>query len=187
MTIAPLTANDMETIRGWRNEAMETLRTPFMLTKEMQADYYRDVICNRDSRTRYWAFVKVNPAFGEYEFEPYHYLIGYGGLENIEWENSRAEISLLIGPDYRRKGYGSQAVDIILDQAFNYLNLHSVHGECYCCANVKFWESILSDESISSCIGGRGICESHKTYLLHTKLYNGKYHDSLHFTFIRGE
>ena len=40
MTLEPLTLEDMETIRHWRHEIKETLRTPYVLTKEMQEDYY---------------------------------------------------------------------------------------------------------------------------------------------------
>ena len=55
MTLKPLTLADLQTICEWRNEPemQATLRTPYMLTEGMQEDFYRDVICNRESRARF--------------------------------------------------------------------------------------------------------------------------------------
>ena len=184
MKIQALSSYDMDRIRGWRDEAGETLRTPYLLTKEMQQDYYRNVICNRDSRTRYWAFVEPVAADDDnedWERDYFYDLIGYGGLENIEWENSRAEISLLIAPDRQCRGYGREAVGIILDQAFKHLNLHSVHGECYECAAVEFWQKMVA---IYEKLPG---IRSMINIVPHTKYWKGQYYDSFYFTFIKGE
>ena len=162
MILKPLSVDDMETIRIWRNECRETLRTPYMLTREMQEDYYRKVICDRNSTTRYWGFWEISP----------DNFIGYGGIEHIEWENSRGEISVLINPDYRRIGYGVKAVQSILNEAFNHLGLHRVYGECYrCSAAAEFW-SIMRKKY-------HGI----QANLPDTKYYDGRYWDSYYFVF----
>jgi len=121
--IGPLSREDMEIIRGWRNKIPETLRTPYFLTEEMQEAYYDQVICNRASTTRYWAF-KQDSGFIAEE------LIGMGGIENISWENSIGELSVLVNPEKRGKGFGKQIVHEILNQAFNFLNLENVFAEC---------------------------------------------------------
>jgi ribosomal protein S18 acetylase RimI-like enzyme len=159
MNLRALELDDMEPIRQWRNQCLDTLRTPFPLTKEQQEDWYRNEICNRQSRSRFWG-IEENGS-----------LIGYGGIENIQWENSIGEISLLINPKYRGQGYGKQAAIEIITQAFNRLNLHTVFGEVYmsnpACA---FWQSIVGKYN-----GDTAILENRK-YL------DGVYHASLYFS-----
>ena len=118
-----LTLGDMEPIRKWRNESLDTLRTPFPLTMEQQEDWYRNEICNRASRSRFWAV--------ETDIGGTQTLIGYGGIENIQWENRIGEISLLIDPTRRGKKYGSVAAVEIIRAAFDRLNLKTVYAECY--------------------------------------------------------
>jgi RimJ/RimL family protein N-acetyltransferase len=189
ITLRPLSATDMEQVRLWRNAAPETLRTPFMLTAEQQQDYYRTVICDRRSTTRYWGFhdilpIKYPPEESGIKMMPWDpsysckldTLVGYGGIENIQWESSTGEISVLIGPDYQGKGYGRAAVDAILDQAFNHLNLETVWGECYhCCEAVTFWEKLVQER------GG------YLTQLPMRKYWNGAYWHSTYFTFYKAK
>jgi len=52
-------------------------------------------------------------------------LIGFVAIHNIEWNNAAGVISIGIGdPNYRGKGYGSEAMRLVLDYAFNELNLY---------------------------------------------------------------
>lgn len=162
MTLAPLSHYDMEQVRLWRNLVPETLRTPFMLTEEQQRDYYDKVICDRRGNTRYWG-LWTQAGF-----------VGYGGIESIEWENRQGEISLLIGPDYRGKGYGREAVRLFLEQAFEDMNLHAVHGECYYSSPaVDFWKKLIEHY--------RGHCVD----LPHRKYHGGQYWPSCWFIFYR--
>lgn len=157
---------DMEVVRRWRNEVPETLRTPFMLTEEQQERYYYDVICNRDSRTRYlglWSDDSTNPAF-----------LGYGGIENIEWENSRGEISVLIAPKYRGQSFGRVAVEQFLIEAFNFIGLNTVWGEVYRCGHYKFWERLIEKY------------QGFSVWLPEMKYFGGYYYDALYFTFFKG-
>ncbi len=156
-----LTRSDMLPILLERNKVLETLRTSFPLTLEQQFDYYDKVLCDRNGTTRY---------FGIYEGEDF---IGYGGLEHISLYNHNAEISLLIFNKYRQKGYGAQAVDLILEYGFKFLNLSFIYGECYTCANYMFWQKLIYKYQAAS------------TMLTARKYYNGQYWDSLYFTFDR--
>jgi len=169
--LRPLSSDDMEDIRLWRNASMETLRTPYMLTEKQQDDYYRTVICNRYSTTRYWGLWWD---CGDLEPERCMHFAGMGGIENIQWENRLGEISLLISPYHRGKGLGRAAVDAILDQAFNYLNLDGVWGECYfSCPATEFWRKLVTER------------HGYLTTLPNRKFYNGQYHSSLYFHFYR--
>jgi len=178
MQFRPLARDDVEQIRLWRNEVPETLRTSFPLTAEQQEDYYLNVICDRFGRTRYWGI------WNEKEKSPAWYseqtgmvrtaslLIGYGGIENIQWENRLGEISILIGSEYRGKGCGKWAVKEILKRAFQQLNLENVFGECFFCSSaVDFWKKMIDLYSgLAAKLPGR-------------KYWDGKYWDSLYFNF----
>jgi len=164
LELRPLSAEDMEQVRQWRHLFMETLRTPYMLTAEQQQDYYRNVICDRRSTTRYWGFWQafVEPVV----------LVGYGGIENIQWETRTGEVSILIDPQHHGKGYGGAALTLILDQAFNHLNLKNVWGECYKCSKAwTFWVHEIEKR------GG------YTTTLPARKYWSGAYWDSIYFTF----
>jgi RimJ/RimL family protein N-acetyltransferase len=56
-------------------------------------------------------------------------LIGIIDLANISWMSRNGEISVfaVFDPDYRGKGYGKDALIVILDMAFSVLNLHTVY------------------------------------------------------------
>lgn len=158
-----LTLEDMEPIRKWRNASLDTLRTPFELTKEMQEDWYYEQICNRTSRSRFWAIEDSN-----------HLLIGYGGIENIQWENSIGEISLLIAPDARGFGYGLTSAYAIIDKAFNNLHLHTVYAEVYSSNPAKdFWDNIFSGPNC------------YRTILPNRKYLGGRYHDGIYYSWSR--
>ena len=54
-------------------------------------------------------------------------LIGFVALFSIEWNNGVGTMAVGIGnPDYRGKGYGADALFLILRYAFAELNLHRV-------------------------------------------------------------
>lgn len=165
MILRPLELSDLEQVRQWRFDITETLRTSYFLTRKMQEEYYEEVISNRYGNTRYWGFwLDGNSLY-------YKDLTGMGGIENIEWENSRGELSVLINPAYRGQGHGRECVDIILNQAFNFLNLNIVWGECFECANYRFWEKIIEER------------KAYSVWLPARKYWNGQYWKSLYFTF----
>ena len=132
MILDTLTLEDCELVRRWRNQCLETLRTPYRLTKEMQVGFYQNLV-HASHHNRYWAVredIKVVHPDVIDDLNGIE-LVGMGGLQNIEWENSRAEISLIIDPIYWGKGFGQKAVDLILDQGFNYMGLLNIWGEVY--------------------------------------------------------
>jgi len=130
VTLEPLSFADVEQVRLWRNETVVSLRTPFPLTAEMQAEFYQAELSDRRSGHRYWGV--RNEA-----------LIGMAGLTDIQWENGLAEISLLLGPAWRRGGRGTAAVALVLEEAFSTLRLETVFGEVYQCnPAVGFWLAV---------------------------------------------
>ncbi len=54
-------------------------------------------------------------------------LIGFVALHSVEWNNQACLMAIGIGhPDYRSKGYGTDALQLILQYAFLELNLNRV-------------------------------------------------------------
>ena len=165
MKLKPLTLSDVEQVRQWRNESLSSLRTPFLLTTEQQEQFYRNVICDRQANARYWGI-----------HDAVHNFIGMVGLENISWENRNAEISIILNPEVQGNGHGSQAVELLLNQGFDYLNLENIFGECYLSnPAVKFWEKNIEKYSGT------------KTILPNRKYWEGEYWDSLYFNFNKSD
>ena len=168
MNLCAPTVQDVEQVRLWRNNCLETLRTPYPLTKEMQEQFYREVICTRNSKHRYWSISETEDGI--------EYMIGFGGLTNIEWENRLAEISLIINPEFRRQGKGEQAVELLLREGFNNMNLENIYGECYETNSMQgFWKKVCDKYS------GKAVILPQRKY------WNGKYYDSLYFSINRNK
>ena len=163
MKLRALRTSDMGAILEWRNSCLPTLRTSFPLTYEQQCDWYKNEICNRGARTRFWAIVE--------ELDGTDCLVGYGGIENIQWENSIGEISLLIDPCCHGHGYGTWAANEIIETAFDELGLFTVYAECY--ENnpaVGFWRKVFSKYHGTEAI------------LPNRKYCGGRYHASRYFS-----
>lgn len=164
MILKELTRADCEHAREWRNQSLETLRTPYALTKEMQSEFYDNIICNRSSPHRYWGVHDLNGV-----------LVGMCGITNIEWENSIGEISLILDPEKRGNGLGAKAVDAILDIAFSQMGLKTVFGECYNCnsSGIAFWEKMVV------------LYNGTEATLPNRKFWCNKYYDSMYFSIDR--
>lgn len=145
----------MEYIRKEKNKIKGSWRTSFSLTKEMQEDYYKNVVSNRNSNNRIFGIASGNV------------LVGTTGISHIEWENKLGEITMFVMET--GKGYGKMALKLILDYAFLELNLENVFGECYeCNPSIEFWKKSKI---------------TYATKLPNRKYYNGKYWDSMYFNY----
>lgn len=122
------TLAECEQQRQWRNDpgTAPMLRSQ-PLSREQQEDFYHDVIRNPDADHVYYA-VEVDGAFA-----------GLGGLTYLSRKSGEAEISLVLGPDFRRKGIGREVVSLLLEKART-LNLSTVIGECYAHGAMDFWQ-----------------------------------------------
>ena len=179
-----LTLEDAEQIRIWRNQDIGAARTPYLLTKEMQEKWYNETVCDRSANSRYWAIRKKADEIEKKKMGIYidyneidiTVLIGIAGLQNIEWENRTAEISLMIGPDYRRKGYGKEALQKLLAMGFDQIGLHSIWGEVYeFASSFKYWYAMMNKHNANT------------ARLLDRKYCSGQYYDAIWFCFLKGE
>ena len=102
-------------------------------------------------------------------------LIGTIGLEKFNWTSRNAVLGIFIGDkNYRNNGYGTEAIKLLLEFGFRYLNLHRIR---------------LSFRSVNE--------RAHKCYLKcgfkdagksrEEIFLNGKYYDKLYMDILEGE
>jgi len=161
MEFKALTLSDCQQVREWRNSCLNALRTPYPLTEEMQEEFYKNVICNRNANARFWGIHDNG-------------LIGMAGIENIEWENRRGEISIILKPDARGKGNGKQALEMLLHKGFFELNLEDIWGVVYSCSPaVMFWLEMIKRY------------EGYSMFFVNMKYWQGNYYSGRYFNFER--
>ncbi len=54
--------------------------------------------------------------------------LGFMDLQNFDPRNRRAEVGVLILPEHQGRGYGSEALKLVLDYALAHLHLHQVYA-----------------------------------------------------------
>lgn len=94
-------------------------------------------------------------------------LIGNCGIHKIDWKNRVGEVGITIGEkEYQNKGYGTEALRILLDYGFNTVNLNRLELSTYD-FNVRALESYKKVGFVEE---GRK-----RQYMW----INGKYHDMI--------
>lgn len=102
----------------WRNSVNEwTRQNGILSTSDMYK--WRDRL-SRDSSTK---------MFGVLNDEGEN--VGTVGLSNISLIHGTAEFSILIGPEFQKKGYGKQALIELLKYGFKDLRLCCIYGETF--------------------------------------------------------
>ena len=102
-------------------------------------------------------------------------LIGTIGLEKFNWTSRNAVLGIFIGDkNYRNNGYGTEAIKLLLEFGFKYLNLHSIRL------------SLLSvNERAHKCYLKCGFKDAGKSR--EEIFLNGKYYDKLYMHILEGE
>lgn len=119
----------------------------------------------RESKNRNFNIIELNE----------NKLIGTLGLEHINWIERSAVLGIFIGDkDFRSNGYGTEAINLLLEYGFKYLNLHSIRL------------SLLSiNERAHKCYKKCGFkdtgCSREEIFI------NGKYYDKLHMDILENE
>jgi RimJ/RimL family protein N-acetyltransferase len=122
---------ELDKIADWRNNTMYSLRSNNLTAK---GDSQRKWVELMDDTEAYYFIYKE-----EEPFQP-DLFIGYCGLDKIKPVERTAEISLLIGDEFKKQGYGKEAVDKLLSIAFEHMNLNLVYAEVIDIVGAnKFW------------------------------------------------
>lgn len=157
-----LEKKDLYLLVKWRNESYENFyEYPFSNYK--QGIWFEEYIKSGDL------------VFIIYKRDSYKTIMGSVGLSKIDNRNKNAEFGrFLIDKKFRGKGFGKKAIFIILDYAFNHLNLHSIYLDTFK-SNIKiidFYEKVGFKQE--------GIKREH--------IYkNGKYNDLVNMRILKME
>lgn len=140
-----------------------TGRTGQIVTLPGEKDYLENAA--KDLEKRNFNIVEINS----------DKLIGTVGLEHINWIERSAVLGIFIGDgDYRSNGYGTEAIRMVLEYGFKYMNLHSIRLD------------LLSiNERAHKCYlkcGFKDVGKSREEIFL-----NGAYYDKLHMDILENE
>ena len=102
-------------------------------------------------------------------------LIGTIGLEHFDWIARSAVLGIFIGDkDFRNNGYGTEAINLLIEYGFKYLNLHSIKL------------SLLSvNERAHKCYLKCGFKDT--GYSREQIYINGRYYDKLYMDILENE
>lgn len=102
-------------------------------------------------------------------------LIGTIGLEHINWIGRSAVLGIFIGDkEFRSNGYGTEAIKLLMEYGFKYLNLHSIRLDL-----------IAINERAHKCYIKCGFKDT--GYSREEIFLNGKYYDKLHMDILENE
>lgn len=102
-------------------------------------------------------------------------LIGNCGLHAIDWKNRVGEVGIMIGEkEYQSKGYGTEAMELLLDYGFKTVNLNRIQLRVY-----EFnSRAINSYNKIGFVEEGR---------MRQAMFINGEYHDMIFMSILQEE
>lgn len=136
---------------------------PFPYTLEDEIKFYESISATNDTYT----FAIETKESKE--------LIGGCGINAIDWKNSRATVGIFIGKEgYLSKGYGTDAMKVLVNFIFNEMNINKVKLEVYSfnARAIKCYEKLGFVQE--GCLRKEIFRE-------------GKYHDILHYGLFREE
>lgn len=160
--------SDFEHIRKWVNNSQITdkLSDIFLYPHtETQTRGFLDMMMKGDSNMK--GFVIAHKEGLEY--------IGQIDLISIDWRNRIAEMGIVIGLEEKQgKGYGSEAIKLLLDFVFNTLNLNKM-------------ELIVHDynQPAIKCYKSCGFIEEGRKR--EKFFYQGRYTDHIHMGILKRE
>ena len=115
--LSPVSSDDAEKLTRWIND-LETTLNLSMASKVISLDMEKEFLAGLQKEGYNFAIVQ----------QENDQLIGNCGLVSVDLVNRTAELGIFIGESEKRgKGYGTEAIGLLLDYAFNLLNLHSVY------------------------------------------------------------
>ena len=114
--LSPRNNEEIEKFTEWLNDFETTDyigRSALIITLEGEKKYFEE---NMDKNYNFFIVTLDNDK-----------LIGTVGLEKYDAINRTATLGIFIGDkEYRSQGYGTEAIKLILDYGFNYLNLNNI-------------------------------------------------------------
>lgn len=166
--LSPKGVSDEEITRftEWMNDFQVTDytgRSSQIMTWQNEKEYLENAIKNNDNKS--FNIIELNS----------EKLIGTVGLEQLNYIARSAVLGIFIGDgNFRSNGYGTEAIKLLLEYGFKYLNLHSIRLDLLsinerahkCYLKCGFKDTGCSREAI---------------------FINGKYYDKLHMDILENE
>ena len=161
-----ISEEEIEKYTKWMNDFNVTDyigRSPYVVTSTGEKEWLEQSNKNQNARDFNIIDIKSNQ------------LIGSITLDKIDFISRTAVLGIFIGDDeFRSKGYGSEAINLILEYGFKYLNLHNINLD------------LLSyNERAYKCYLKCGFKDAGKTR--ECIFLNGKYYDKLHMDILESE
>lgn len=157
---------EIEKFTEWMNDFQVTDytgRSGQITTLNSEKEYLEKAVKNTENRS-----------FDIVELEN-NKLIGTIGLEKINWINRSAVLGIFIGDEeYRNNGYGTEAIKLILEYGFKYLNIHNIRLDL-----------ISMNERAHKCYLKCGFKDAGRSR--EEVFLNGKYYDKLHMDILENE
>jgi RimJ/RimL family protein N-acetyltransferase len=121
--IRAIEIEDLPTIQHWRND--EKLRQFFREYREFSSTQINDWYYSMLKDNRFEMFVIVDLDIRE--------IVGVTGITYIDWPNRHGDVHFYIGKDSKwiDDVYSPQAIKLILNYGFKFLNLNKLWAEIY--------------------------------------------------------
>lgn len=117
--LRPLRMDDWHKTIEWRNDITIkklAMMHPFPITEINEIEWYEELLKSKSDKTIYFAIADKQES-----------LLGFIFLNNINYTNKNCYLGIVIGKkDAQGKGYGFEAMTLIIDYAFNILNLNKI-------------------------------------------------------------
>ncbi len=119
--LAPLQMEDSKKILDWVNDKDVATRTGGWIIN-INDEFEKEFIQNSKGDVHNYSIIRADDEV----------LVGCCGIKNIHPIHRHCEVGLFIGDkEQRGKGYGYEAISILCDYAFNYLNINSISLDYY--------------------------------------------------------
>ncbi|MFX1456861.1 MAG: GNAT family N-acetyltransferase [Promethearchaeota archaeon] len=125
VTLGPIKREYIDLYLKWFNdpEITQYLTMYRPLTRMFEEDWIEN-LKNRDDTIAF--AILIHDENGEERH------IGNCGIHNIDWKNRVAEVGITIGEkDCQSKGYGTEAMEILIDYGFKSVNLNRIQLRVY--------------------------------------------------------
>lgn len=148
-----------------------------ILTKWINED--EDITYGNGFYTKLLGDIKVKEMMEKWNEGPYMFsivshkneFIGHINLFDV-YDHEYATLGIYIGKKYRHQGYGKKAIKLLVDYAFNYLNLRAIHLNVFSYNNSAY--------EIYKAIGFKECGRWHNV-----RYCNGKYYDEVMMELLR--
>lgn len=117
--LRPLKMSDWEKTIQWRNNIeikKKAMMHPFPITEMVEKAWYENILKSTTDKTIYFTITKKDDT-----------PIGFIALNKINYTHKNCGLGIVIGEtDEQGKGYGKDAMELIIDYAFNTLNMNKI-------------------------------------------------------------